>query len=325
MSLPDSPPAAGIDDPPPVPRPVLDSLTGYRRPRLRADVPVMWRTDSTIQIGEDVIVDRVTRSHVAWLASLDGLSTPAAITESLTIPEPEADRLVRALRAANALEDASRIPAPLRWIPQPERDVAAARHAAAVQTYGDAELATRATVARDACRVRVLGSGGVADEIDRAILAAGFTRDDAHPTVIVLATTPHPDVPLGLGEVPPDLPHLPIGVHGARAVVGPIVVPGVTSCLRCAHLHRRDADPAWPVIAVQWAQAMRDLPIPPRDPLLTRLAADHAALLLRSWTDAPELTQCWSGTAVEIRLPGGEATRRTRAPHPLCGCLWPVE
>ena len=47
------------------------------------------------------------------------------------------------------------------------------------------------------------------------------------------------------------VPHLVATVRGETGVVGPLVVPGVTSCLRCADLHRRDADPRWPRLAAQ--------------------------------------------------------------------------
>jgi hypothetical protein len=33
--------------------------------------------------------------------------------------------------------------------------------------------------------------------------------------------------------------------------VGPLVIPGETSCLSCADLHRSDRDAAWPAIAAQ--------------------------------------------------------------------------
>ncbi len=39
-----------------------------------------------------------------------------------------------------------------------------------------------------------------------------------------------------------DITHLPIELAGDRAVVGPLVVPGVTGCLTCLHAHRTDAD-----------------------------------------------------------------------------------
>lgn len=45
--------------------------------------------------------------------------------------------------------------------------------------------------------------------------------------------------------------HLPVRVRDGTGLVGPLVIPGVTSCLRCADLHRSDRDPAWPAIAAQ--------------------------------------------------------------------------
>ena len=144
-----------------------------------------------------------------------------------------------------------------------------------------------------------------------------------HATVAVLADASHPDVPGDFDHTLQDLPHLHVGVLGDRAVVGPLVVPGLTSCLRCAHLHRRDADAAWPLLAVQWAHAVRAMSCPPQDPLLVQLAATQAALLVRRWTDAPGTPEDWSGYALELRLPDGIARRVDRPPHPLCGCRWP--
>src|SRR3712207_7110553 len=47
------------------------------------------------------------------------------------------------------------------------------------------------------------------------------------------------------------VPHLVATVRGETGVVGPLVVPGATGCLRCADLHRRDRDPRWPALAAQ--------------------------------------------------------------------------
>lgn len=301
---------------------VLPELAGFRRPRLRDDVPVMWRSASAIQFGEDVVVDRVSRSHVAWLSSLDGLHSPAMIAESLTIPEHDAARLVRALLAAGALDDAARIPEPMRWLPQPDRDTAAARFGSTLQTHRSLDRAYAAVTARDACRVMVVGEGAVADEVRSSLDTAGLRVVTDHASVSVLADAPHPDVPARFDDPAQDLPHLHVGVLGARAVVGPLVVPGTTSCLRCAHLHRRDADPAWPVLAVQWAHAVPAMAVAPRDPLLTRLAAAHAAQLVSAWADLPDQPESWSGYALEITLPLGVTSRRDRPPHPLCGCAW---
>lgn len=47
------------------------------------------------------------------------------------------------------------------------------------------------------------------------------------------------------------IPHLPVRVRDGAGLVGPLVVPGVTSCLRCADLHRSDRDAGWPAVAAQ--------------------------------------------------------------------------
>src|SRR6185312_10399289 len=47
------------------------------------------------------------------------------------------------------------------------------------------------------------------------------------------------------------IPHLAVRVRDGAGLVGPLVVPTVTSCLRCADLHRSDRDAAWPAVAAQ--------------------------------------------------------------------------
>ncbi|HKV21110.1 MAG TPA: TOMM precursor leader peptide-binding protein [Mycobacterium sp.] len=51
-------------------------------------------------------------------------------------------------------------------------------------------------------------------------------------------------------------PHLAVRVRDGAGLVGPLVVPGVTSCLRCADLHRSDRDANWPAVAVQLRDAV---------------------------------------------------------------------
>ncbi len=47
------------------------------------------------------------------------------------------------------------------------------------------------------------------------------------------------------------VPHLPVRVRDGVGLVGPLVIPGMTSCLGCADLHRSDRDAAWPALAAQ--------------------------------------------------------------------------
>ena len=49
----------------------------------------------------------------------------------------------------------------------------------------------------------------------------------------------------------PASPHLLVRVRDGTGLVGPMVIPGQTSCLACADLHRSDRDAAWPALAAQ--------------------------------------------------------------------------
>lgn len=281
----------------------------------------MWRDATTIQIGDAVVVSGVDRTHVAWLLRLDGLATADQVARRGEIPEAQARRLARALRAAGALEDAAALPDSVRWASRAGRDVALRRYGAALQAYRDPVATLAALGRRDAVRVHVRGTGDVARAVEGAVEAAGLRLvPAARATITVLADTGHPDLASDLTA--PDGPHLHAASLGARGVAGPLVVPGRTSCLTCAHLHRRDRDRAWPLLAVQWAHDLAGRPTPPVDPLLAAAVGVHAVLLLRAWAEAGEGAGAWADRAVEILLPEGRTTVVPRPPHPLCGCRW---
>jgi bacteriocin biosynthesis cyclodehydratase domain-containing protein len=90
------------------------------------------------------------------------------------------------------------------------------------------------------------------------------------------------------------MPHLPVRVRDGSGLVGPLVVPGMTSCLRCADLHRTDRDAGWPAVAAQ----LRD----------TVGSADRATVLA---TAALALNQV---DRVVVAVRGGVGM--DRAPHP---------
>ncbi|MBK9737944.1 MAG: hypothetical protein IPO93_00140 [Actinobacteria bacterium] len=302
----------------------LPELAALHRPRCRATVPVLWRARSTVQIGDDVIVDRITPAHVTWLASLDGLRTSQQVSDELTIPVADARRLLRAMVAAGALDDAARLPDAMRWAPPTARESVARLFDTALSTYRDVDVALRAMDGRGRLAVGVLGRGPLRDAVAAAVEAAGLVEvaDLRKAGIVVLADGHHPEVPAHFDHDVHDVPHVHVGVLAERAVVGPLVDPGRTSCLRCAHLHRRDADPAWPLLSVQWSQAVMAMASVPIDPLLARLAADVCALLVRSWADAPDQHDRWADLAYDLRLPDPMPRRVPRPPHPLCGCLW---
>jgi bacteriocin biosynthesis cyclodehydratase domain-containing protein len=131
----------------------------------------------------------------------------------------------------------------------------------------------------------------------------------------VLADAHHPRVPRLFDGRMHDGPHLHVAARGASGVAGPLVIPGHTSCLRCAHLHECDRDSAWPLLSIQWAQS----PTAAVDPLLIRAVATHAVVMARRFVDGDPLVDA----ALVIDPSDAAGKLHARPPHPMCGCRWP--
>jgi bacteriocin biosynthesis cyclodehydratase domain-containing protein len=116
-------------------------------------------------------------------------------------------------------------------------------------------------------------------------------------------------------------PHLPVSVRETTAVVGPLVLPGRTGCLRCADLHRTDRDPAWPLLAAQLSGPRPPLSIEPCEVTLAAIAAalGAAQVLGHVAGDPPAALGALGGT-LELAAPGWRVRRRSWPPHPACGC-----
>ncbi len=122
------------------------------------------------------------------------------------------------------------------------------------------------------------------------------------------------------------IPHLPVRVRDGVGLVGPLVIPGVTSCLDCADLHRRDRDAAWPAVAAQ----LRD----------TVGSADRATVLATAALALHQVNRVIAAVRGMAAMPGrrdpgppptlnatlefdvgaGSITARHWSRHPLCGC-----
>ncbi len=120
-----------------------------------------------------------------------------------------------------------------------------------------------------------------------------------------------------------DVPHLAVVVSADRIVVGPLVRPGRSACLRCLDLHRRDRDPAWPHLVAQLL-GRREHPAPVGESALCTTAAGLAALQVLAELDAAHtgrpLVPDAVGRTLEISLPDAAVRRRPWRPHPGCGC-----
>ena len=133
--------------------------------------------------------------------------------------------------------------------------------------------------------------------------------------VIVTSGTPVA-LPLRAALLADRGPHLITGVCGSGATIGPLVVPGRTSCLHCADLHRSDRDPAWPVLA---AQLSAETTQPAHSEVaVCALAAAVTAVQALAFLDG-ERPATADGT-LEFRLPDWRLRRRQWSRHAQCPC-----
>jgi bacteriocin biosynthesis cyclodehydratase domain-containing protein len=109
--------------------------------------------------------------------------------------------------------------------------------------------------------IRIHGRGPLSDLLASALRCSGAlithsSRTHAgaspeHTDLVVLSDNLVAD-PRVVREVHgAGIPHLPVRVRDGSGLVGPLVIPGVTSCLGCADMHRSDRDAAWPAVAAQ--------------------------------------------------------------------------
>lgn len=136
----------------------------------------------------------------------------------------------------------------------------------------------------------------------------------APPEIVVMLS----DGPLARMRVDPLLragtPYLVVESSPDDWTVGPLVVPGVTACLRCLDAACAETDPRRGLVVDQLA----DVPVP-RDRLLESLAV--------AWAIRDALTHVagrrpstWSASVTLTR--DQEPVRRPWLRHPDCGCAW---
>ncbi|MBC2904903.1 TOMM precursor leader peptide-binding protein [Streptomyces cupreus] len=150
--------------------------------------------------------------------------------------------------------------------------------------------------------------------------------DDADPGHSLVILAPRDEVavhaPLPYTAEPliaSGTPHLYAGVVEGTGVVGPLVLPGETSCAGCLHEGRTDRDPVWPRLVAQWRSGVgKARPVPACDLALATtvagLAAAHALAFLDGGTPSS------AGARWEVSLPGMTWHARPVWAHPACPC-----
>lgn len=311
-----------------------------RRPWWRGDVPLSWRTDSSIVVGHgarSVVVTDVSREAVAWLVSLNGHATldealADAATRGLGRREPR--RILRAVVLTGALDDAASSSIELRDAVPAIRDRLNEELAALRHRWGSPASARQAFSARRQATVAIRGDGPVAEAMAATLTASGVgslvTADGLRPgsrrgrarsgalTCVVLCDSTGAQSASAPEALALDVAHLPVSAHGSIGSVGPLVIPGHTSCLRCRDLHRQDADPAWSRVAVQLS---RPISVVAPAALVTAVTG-WAALMILPLIDATEPHRDSAQHEWTFNLDGSPPEATLRSPHPLCGCRW---
>jgi bacteriocin biosynthesis cyclodehydratase domain-containing protein len=139
---------------------------------------------------------------------------------------------------------------------------------------------------------------------------------------------------VGIGEPTRDLldgwvrdgtPHLLVRLVEGSAVVGPLVVPGQSACLRCIDAYLTEENPAWPLLVEQYARATRtdraDGIPEPVDAALAAVAVGWAAREVASYVEGTTPSSLSATIRLSPTLDTVETQRWT--PHPHCGCGWP--
>ena len=178
--------------------------------------------------------------------------------------------------------------------------------------------------APDQHRASVTTTRGPQDRIAADLLRASpsvrMHPPAAHqrPTIVLVTGEPLPDLGVAASLVRSRVPHLAATVGVSRGVVGPLVLPGRSSCLSCAERRRTDADPEWPAVAGHLADSRIG-----GSAFLTCIAACLAAGQLLEFIDG-EVTPATVNGTVEWLAGTAEPRRRTWDVHPDCGCRSPV-
>jgi bacteriocin biosynthesis cyclodehydratase domain-containing protein len=246
------------------------------------------------------------------------------------VPEPAVRAALDELRGAGALIDGA----------EQER-VATARAAASVLVTGQGPLlaGVATTLAAEGVgRLAVDGSGVVSGEevgtfgvVDRghpraAAAARAVRRVDegvrcepgpasGRVDLVVLTDVLHPG---HRPECAGNAPYLPVRLADGLGVVGPLVLPGRSSCLRCLDLHLAAQDPCWPTIAAELAGRVGTAG-PATVAATAALAAEQALAVLDSVATSGPPPPTLDGV-LTLDLRRARLRRQHWPPHPQCSC-----
>lgn len=310
------------------------------RPALRTGLVPLWRDRDTVQLGVDprrAVALTGMGSAFEIFSLLDGSrdrEQVLAAASTAGIAPAVTERVLTLLAAAGALID---FPASaIRSLPDELRQQMIPELASASLARLDGDGGAQILARRAGTTVQVAGTNRVAPTIADLLTSSGVAarcgpaedilpsaasrprsrRPQATPDLAVLVGRQLPEVLAGL--IRAKVPHLAVSASEAIGVVGPLVRPGITACLRCLDLARAERDPAWPLLLAQLAG--RDADPPACGAALATAVAAQAAAQVLAFADRAAVAEATANGTLELVLPGWQWRRRTWRPHPACIC-----
>ncbi|MDS1114068.1 hypothetical protein RD149_09820 [Gordonia westfalica] len=285
-------------------------------PRIRPGTPILVRPGNRVHVGIDpagsviIELDAGISAHsvATMLRSLERPCTPELLIRRATaagLADDEIRTLLDGLAAAGRT-----VPAPPAESSSESPDLTDFR----IQIHGQGPLSDLLGTSLRAQGLHVhrtmrRRADGSLDTVDtRLVILSDFLVHD--PRVVFALTRAR-------------IPHLLVRVRDGVGIVGPLVLPGLSSCLMCADHHRSDADPEWPMMAVQLIRAPGD-----PDPAIVRptAAIAHGQIerlvtgLQRPTPAAARRAPQLLNQVLEFRDDPARVDRREWLPHPSCDC-----
>jgi len=248
--------------------------------QLNPDVPMVWRSPSSLQFGVETP-----------LARLDDVSSAQ-------------EQLIAAL-VSGATRPGRKVIA----------NTAGARDAHVTALLDVLRPVLGRPSAPTAGTVSIIGTTATAARLRSTVAAAGLTltAPDARAELGLMVCHYVVEPQLFGYWLGRDIPHLPIVFTDTGVNIGPFIEPGTGPCLYCLERHRTDADPAWPAMASQLWGRISPAEVP-------QVISEVAALATRLVTRRLNGTAAVVATSVFLDAATGETTSRQWAQHRACGC-----
>lgn len=276
-------------------------------PLVRPGTPVLVRPGNRVHVGSDP-----HRSLIIELSSPVRADAVATLVRDLSRPRSRGEMLRRARSIGLTAADLATIVGRL--------------------TAAGQAIATDNGRSSSTLRIRLHGRGPLSDLLAASLTEVGMvprrstrrphdTVDGWDANLVVLTDFLVHDPAVVNALIAARIPHLQVRVRDGVGVIGPLVLPGLSSCLRCADHHRTTMEPDWPLLA---AQMVRQPGYASAGTIRSTAALTHEQIeqlagALWAGTSTTSTPQLFN-RALEFHADPASLAVVEWPPHPLCDC-----